>query len=147
MNDPDWLVQARKKGLDITERPHQVRLPGRGGGDSEPGLPASLPEKDFTLAVIALAQSLKWTVAHFRTAKITRKDGTVYYETPVQADGAGFPDLVMVRGSRIVWMELKSHRGKVSEEQKVWLGRLRGATEDVYVFRPADMKRIQEVLA
>jgi hypothetical protein len=146
MNDPDWLVQARKKGLEITERPHQVRLPPP-AGDSEPSLPASLPEKDFTSAVIALAKSLKWTVAHFRTARITRKDGSVYYETPVQADGAGFPDLVMVRGGRIVWVELKSHRGKVSEEQKVWLGRLRGATEEVYVFRPADIKRIAEVLA
>jgi hypothetical protein len=146
MNDPDWLTQARKNGLEITERAHQVRLPPP-AGDSEPRVPSGISEKDFTAAVIALAQSHKWTVAHFRTAKITRKDGSVYYETPVQADGSGFPDLVMVRGSRIVWMELKSHRGKVSEEQKVWLGRLRGATEEVYVFRPADMKRIQEVLA
>lgn len=52
---------------------------------------------------------------------------------------AGFPDLVLVRDSRIVWRELKTSRGKPSAEQREWLAALKKANADVGIWRPIDL--------
>ena len=70
-------------------------------------------------AILELAGILKWRVAHFRPAK-TEKG----WRTPVAADGKGFPDLVLVRGDRLIFAELKGPRGRVSPEQQGWLDAL-----------------------
>ena len=49
----------------------------------------------------------------------------------------GFPDLVLV-GHRVVFRELKSHRGRLSAEQKAWYKALHGGGADVAVWRPGD---------
>ena len=74
-------------------------------------------EEEFQCAVIDYAHFNGWKVAHFR--KAMRKDGS--YVTPVQADGKGFPDLLMVRQGRIVVAELKSMGRKPTLEQRAWL--------------------------
>ncbi len=51
-----------------------------------------ITEDNFQQTIIEMAQWLGWKVAHFRTAR--KADGTWY--TPVEADGEGFPDLVLV---------------------------------------------------
>jgi hypothetical protein len=51
-------------------------------------------EAQFQQQVIDLARLCGYRVAHFRTVRVQRKGGSVYYTTPVQADGAGWPDLV-----------------------------------------------------
>ena len=106
-------------------------------------------ENDFMDSVIDYARLRGWKVAHFRSVRIQRKDGSVFYQTPVQADGAGFPDLCLVRPSRIVFAEIKSSKGKVSPEQDTWLKAL-AATEkvEVYVWKPEDFgPEVVEVLA
>lgn len=110
--------------------------------------PRSLPlphisERDFQSQVIDLAHLYRWRVAHFRPAQ-TRSGRWV---TPVQADGAGFPDLVMVRGHRMVAAELKSDKGRTSESQLDWLaafGHVPGI--EACVWRPGDWDRIVEWL-
>lgn len=66
--------------------------------------------------------------------------------TAVQGDGAGFPDLVMVR-DKVIFAELKSEKGKVSDTQYDWIKSLAKAKQkDVYVWRPSDWDSIVEVL-
>ena len=55
----------------------------------------------------------------------------------MQGDGAGFPDLVLVRKGRLLFVELKSEIGKVSPQQRKWLDDLDKAAE-TYVWRPED---------
>jgi len=50
----------------------------------------------------------------------------------------GFPDLVIV-GSRMIIRELKTERGRVRPEQRVWLDALVRAGQDADVWRPDDL--------
>jgi hypothetical protein len=81
-------------------------------------------------AVIAAAQRLSYLVAHFRPGQTARG-----WRTPVSADGAGFPDLVMIRGSRLIVAECKSPRGRLSPEQDRWLAAFRAAGVETWVVR------------
>lgn len=98
-------------------------------------------EDAFLQQVIDLAHYLGWTVAHFRPA-LTKSGKWI---TPVQADGKGFPDLVLVR-ERIIIAELKKETGKPSPDQQKWLAAFKTANVEAYVWRPADYDDIVEIL-
>jgi len=103
-------------------------------------------ETQFQLSVIEYAKLHGWRVAHFRVARTARG-----WRTPVQADGAGFPDLIMTRRGcsegRLVIAELKSKKGKVSKDQRLWLDAFTMVENvEVYVWRPEDRAEIEEVL-
>jgi len=101
--------------------------------------PPKITEEEFSKNVIRVAQLCHWKVAHFRSVKIQRQDGSVYYATPVQADGAGFPDLLMMRDSRLVIAELKSETGKTSADQDAWIKGLRICDEPtVKLWKPSN---------
>ncbi len=102
---------------------------------------AKQSEADFQKQVIQLARLYRWKVAHFRAAMNKRG----MWQTPVQADGAGFPDLLMVR-DRVIAAELKSEKGKTSPEQDAWLAQFRAAGIETYVWRPADWDELVRVL-
>jgi hypothetical protein len=82
------------------------------------------PTEAAMLATIRdAARFTGWRIAHFRPART--RDGWV---TAVSADGAGFPDLVMVHPRAGVWfVELKSKRGRLSPEQVEWRDALHAA--------------------
>ena len=96
-----------------------------------------MTEKQLQKAVIDLAHLRGWKIAHFRTAM--NADGS--YVTPVAADGKGWPDLVLVRDQRLLFVELKSDGGDLRREQHEWLAALRGAHPSVWVWRPDDWRR------
>jgi len=99
-------------------------------------------EKDFLKTVIELAHLCGWRIAHFRTSM----SQTGRYLTAVQGDGAGFPDLVLVR-DRVIFAELKSDKGKLSEAQEMWIYALSTAMRvGVYVWKPSDWDEIVEIL-
>ncbi len=136
-------------------RPERLRVavPGvRGGGagmtvEGRIEWERTVSEEVFQGQVIELARMLGWRVAHFRGARVQRRDGSVRYQTPVQADGAGFPDLVMVRGGRLIVAELKSARGRTRAEQETWLAAFEGVPGcEVYVWRPRDWDALAGVL-
>lgn len=103
----------------------------------------AISERAFQESVIQAAQMLSWRVAHFRPAET--KHG---WRTPVQADGAGFPDLVLVRPPRVLFAELKAERGKPTQAQITWLDELTAAsTVESYLWRPSSWDEIAEVLA
>jgi hypothetical protein len=99
-------------------------------------------ESDFQQAVIDLAHVYRWRVAHFRPAKTEQG-----WRTPVQADGKGFPDLVLVKLGRCLFAELKSERGRLSLEQKAWLSDLTLCSGvECHVWRPSDWNIINATL-
>lgn len=103
-------------------------------------------EAEFQKDVIEAAHLLGWRVAHFRKVRVQRKNGSTYYETPVAADGAGFPDLLFSRGSVIFVAELKVKPNKCSEEQIRWLSDFDNARIRSFVWYPEDWPEIERVL-
>lgn len=101
-----------------------------------------VPEKDFQKQFLQFAKLMGWHRAHFRPGMNQR--GT--WQTAVAGDGVGFPDVVLVR-ERVVWIELKSDVGTLSEEQEVWRDKLLFAKQEWYCWKPKDWPTIQTVLA
>lgn len=88
-------------------------------------------------SVIELARACRWLAYHTHDSRRSAQ---------------GFPDLVMVRGDRLIFAELKSERGKLSPAQVAWLDAL-GEVEvadpsgvTVYEWRPRDWPAIEVVL-
>lgn len=85
------------------------------------------------------------------------KGWRVYHTHDSRRSDEGFPDLVMVRGQRLVFAELKSATGRLRPEQQEWIVALQRAQHPVdrmghdepgvYVWRPTDWDSIVEVLA
>lgn len=103
-----------------------------------------MKERELQDAVIELARLLGWRVAHFRAAQTGRG-----WRTPVEADGAGFPDLILAKPGRpVIFAELKSSVGLLSDQQGAWFGTLELARAQVHIWRPADWMsgRIEAVL-
>lgn len=111
----------------------------------EPGVAETLrgrrgrPEGELQDEVIEVLQMRGYKVAHFRAAQTTQG-----WRTPVEADGAGFPDLIAVRTNpapHLLVIELKSETGTVSEAQNQWLTaftRVPGA--QVLLLRPSSWR-------
>jgi hypothetical protein len=105
-------------------------------------------EEAFQQQIIDLAHLHGWRVAHFRTVRIQRKDGSVYYATPVQADGEGFPDLILLKYCDCIIAEVKADKGKLSYSQKHWLSKWDDIPKvSVYVWRPRDWPEIEKRLS
>ncbi len=88
-----------------------------------------------------MARMYGWTVASFRSVLIKGKHGS-YYATPVQADGEGFPDLVLVRGDRIMFRELKAGKARLTKEQKMWGELLMRAGCDYEIWREGNEEEV-----
>ena len=91
-----------------------------------------MTERDWQRLVIDMATHNGWLVAHFRSALTPTG-----WRTPVAGDGAGFPDLVLVR-DRVLFVELKTDRGRVRPEQEWWGDALARAGAEYHVWRPRD---------
>ena len=97
-------------------------------------------EAEFQRTVTDLAESLGWDWMHV---------GRVGKYAPNGAKGTlgkGWPDLLLVRGKRIIFAELKAQRADpLPEHQKRVLNVLLQAVE-CYVWRPSDLPMILEEL-
>jgi len=93
-------------------------------------------EAELQEGVLELAQVFQWLRAHFRAAMTSKG-----WRTPVEGDGKGFPDLVLVRSGRMIVAELKGDGGKVSHEQLLWLMAFQTVPNvEVYVWSPESWK-------
>lgn len=92
--------------------------------------PASvMSEAQLQEAVIDAAHLFGWLVHHVKPARTP--DGK--WLTRIQGD-RGFPDLVLARTGEVLFVELKSAKGRVRPEQQEWLDRLPRSL----VWRPED---------
>lgn len=103
-------------------------------------LPANASEEELLARVLQIAQERGWRTFHQRPSRTAKG-----WCSAVQGDGKGYPDVMAVRGSRILFAELKSARGVPTVEQAAWLDALAGVAE-VYVWRPKDIQEIMRVL-
>ena len=71
------------------------------------------------------------------------------WTTATQGNSAkGFPDVVAVRPPRVLWLELKTERGRVSVEQNSWLDQLRASGQEAHVLRmPRDWDTFTALIA
>jgi hypothetical protein len=100
-------------------------------------------EREFQRQVLELAALLGWKRAHFRNSQ----DPGGRWSTPVAADAEGWPDLTLVRPPRILFLELKTERGRLSTAQVDWmelLGRCTGV--EAHVVRPSDWAKVEQLL-
>jgi hypothetical protein len=93
---------------------------------------AQMTEQELLDNVIELGHLLGYRIAHFRAAQTAHG-----WRTPVSADGKGFPDLVLVR-ERGLFVELKSSKGRLSDDQLDWAAALVNGSAEVHCWRPAD---------
>jgi hypothetical protein len=133
--------KQKDKGIVL---PASLTLPeSQEKGSSSDSKHRQHPEDEFTKQVIELFQISDWLVAHFRPARTSSGN----WITAVQGDGKGFPDLVAVKGNRVIFAELKSAKGKVREEQWRWIRRLADSKRvEVYIWHPEDWEKIVEIL-
>lgn len=109
----------------------------------------AINEAEFQQQIIDLAQYLGYMVVHFRGVGVQRQDGSVYYQTPVQADGKGFPDLVLAHKERkrVIFAEVKSEKGTLTPEQYEWLQVLSACPGvEVYQWKPSEWGEVDKVL-
>lgn len=99
-----------------------------------------MTEDQLTTRIIEAAITYGWLVTHFRPARTAKG-----YRTAVQGH-KGFPDLVLVKGDRVIFAELKGLRGYLSNEQAIWLHRLRDAGAEVYLWNERDWPFILALL-
>lgn len=97
-------------------------------------------EAQWEKTLVALAHLNSWMVAGFRTAQVGKS-----WQTPVRHDAKGWPDLVLVR-DRVIFVELKTNKGRISDAQDEWIMALETAGQEVYVWRPSDWDEVVEVL-
>lgn len=95
----------------------------------------NMPEEDLLFVVEMELTRQKWLWHHVRRSDRAQQQGD-----------NGWPDIVAVRGSRIVVAELKAAKGRVEIAQQAWLDAWAAAGAEVYVWRPADLDALRKVL-
>lgn len=94
-------------------------------------------EREFQTTVIEKARVYGWTVYHTHDSR---------------RSALGFPDLTLVRDGRLIFMELKTQDGRLTEAQEMWLSKLEEVMAaciehvEARVFRPSDWPRIEVLL-
>jgi len=101
-------------------------------------------ESYFQSQVIMLAKLHGWLVMHTRAVEI--RPGV--WKTPLTGH-PGFPDLVLChqRGRGLIFAELKSDMGRLSDSQELWLQAINENGAEHVVWRPKDIDAISTRLA
>lgn len=86
---------------------------------------AGMSEAKLQQLVVGMAQACGWKhIMHIHDSR--------------RSLGSGFPDLCMVRGERVVFMELKTMKGRLSPLQRSWMDALTESVAEWYLVRPDD---------
>lgn len=100
--------------------------------DARAALRSSITEKDFQTSVLMLAGVRGWST---------------YHTFDSRRSAPGFPDLVMVRDHDLIFAELKSEAGKVTDNQARWLDKLDHACiVHAELWRPSSWPNIEAAL-
>ena len=99
--------------------------------------PAATTQLTDAQRLIARAMPEATLLAHVR--ELARLKGwRTYHTLRSKGSEAGFPDLVMVRGTRLIFVELKTMEGRMTPAQKEWIKAFKTMPWiGVYVWRPS----------
>lgn len=61
---------------------------------------------------------------------------TFYHAYDSRRSNPGLPDIIALRGPRLIWRELKDMKGRLTTEQRAWKLALETAGQDWDVWRP-----------
>lgn len=89
-------------------------------------------ENDWQGEVLTLARFGGWTLR--------------YHTFDSRHSAAGFPDLVLVRVPELLIVELKTDKGKVTDDQQTWLEALAACGLETHVWRPRDRPVVDQRL-
>lgn len=103
--------------------------PAPGARDRSRG--RGVAEARWQADVVAIARALGWWAYHTYDSR---------------RSAPGFPDLVLVR-ERVVFAELKRAGGRLTPDQRHVIAILKAAGAEVYVWWPADVDDVHQVLA
>jgi hypothetical protein len=102
----------------------------------------TVTEKEWTADVVKMMRTTHWLMCHFRTGMMVNGR----WITPMQGDD-GFPDIIGLKGPRILVAELKRQIGyPVKPEQQRWLDAFHAAGAEAYVWRPGDHTLVWAIL-
>lgn len=90
-----------------------------------------LTEKQFQTQVVELATYYGWE--HFHPYEMRRSD-------------PGWPDLTLARTPEVLFAELKTDRGRLTDAQRFWIELLRSCGQEVHVWRPRDFEYVHRRL-
>jgi hypothetical protein len=93
-----------------------------------------MTEDELLLAITEGATLLGWRWHHFRRS-----------DKGIQMGHAGFPDLVLAKAGRVLFLELKAEIGHLTTDQRLWLEAMPAHT--AYLVRPTDLDKVLRVLA
>lgn len=88
-------------------------------------------EKEFQAAVLELAHLRGWRTYHTFIS--------------IHSTG-GFPDLVLVRRPKLLFVELKREGKLPTEKQQAWLDELRACGQDARLWTPASWEEVKAAL-
>ena len=108
------IAEWQRRGLIVSVGP-RVEIAG--------SPPVEISEKQFQAEVQAFARRHGWRCHHHTISKRSQP---------------GWFDLVLVRGKRVIFAELKTSVGKLSEAQQEWFEAFKEAGQEVYIWRPSD---------
>lgn len=128
--------------------------------------PGDITETQFATQVEDLLTRFGWRWLHIKPAMMPMGG----WASRMNEEGKGFPDYCAVRPPRLLFVELKDRLSKTTAEQDGWLGDLKECIKyvtliplkqgklqlpphsklipsiEVYLWRPADLESIMEVL-
>lgn len=94
-------------------------------------LAETITEREFQRTVMVAARLFGWRC---------------YHTFDSRRSAQGFPDLVLVRPPRIVFVELKTTRGTASPSQSEWLDDLTRCGAEVHLWRPGNWQQVETTL-
>ena len=93
--------------------------------------PPPITEKAFQAQIVQLALLTGWKVYHTHDSRRSEP---------------GFPDLVLVRPRQVIFLEVKTAKGRISKAQEEWMQLLRTTGNIAAIVRPADWDFIKDTL-
>ena len=91
-----------------------------------------MTEAQFQKWITDTAELYRWTWRHARDSR--------------RQNLSDLPDLMLIREPRLLFLEVKTMKGKVSDGQRTMLDRLIKCDVEAYLVRPSDRDFIRELL-
>lgn len=100
-------------------------------------------EDKFLKQILEYAKIRGWRSAHFRPGMMANGR----WITAGLGQTKGFPDIILVRSDRLIFAEVKTDAGEMSDTQLDWMESLSQTRLcECYLWTPSRWQRIQEIL-